>query len=327
MSNILVTGGAGYIGSHVCKALAAIGLTPVIYDNLKTGRRDFTKWGVLEEGDICDLKRLGEVFNKYSIKAVIHLAGLISVAEAEENPKDYYQNNVFGSITLFKIMQEYGVKNVIFSSSACVYGTPKEMPVTEESALEPTNTYGKNKYITELMLQDLQKQNAINFVALRYFNAAGAHPDGDIGESHDPETHLIPRAIRAALGEEEAFKVYGTDYDTKDGTAIRDYIHVNDLAQAHINALAYLLEGGESIALNLGTGQGHSVLEVIEAIENLSGKDIKRTNDIPREGDVPVLLADASKAEKVLGWKPTQSDLNNIIQTAWKWHRSQENRI
>lgn len=316
---ILVTGGAGYIGSHLCKALAKAGYLPIVYDNLVYGHRWAVKWGPLEEGDVTDRGQLNEVFSHYKPEAVLHFAGYAYVGESVENPGKYYRNNVVGSLALVEAMRDFHVDNIIFSSTCSTYGIPNTIPIAEDHAQAPINPYGASKLMIERILQDFGRAYGIRSVFLRYFNAAGADIEGDLGEEHEPETHLIPLLIKVGLGEIAGVKVFGTDYPTPDGTPIRDYIHVTDLADAHILALRYLLEGRESGAFNLGTGRGHSVREVISAAERIIGRPIHSENAPRRPGDPPVLIADSTRARKLLDWSPRYSDLHGIVETAFRW--------
>jgi len=320
MKNILVTGGAGYIGSHAAKALAYAGYRPVTYDNLVYGNHWAVQWGPFVEGDIGDRARLLKTFERYDIEAVMHFAAFAYVGESMTKPELYFENNVTKSLTLLDAMRTAGVRNMVFSSTCATYGTPDMMPITEETPQRPVNPYGETKLMVERALHWYAKAHGINSVALRYFNAAGADPEGDIGESHMPETHLIPLILDAALGRRAAIDIYGTDYPTEDGSCVRDYIHVADLADAHVRALDYLIDGGETTAVNLGTGMGYSVREVIAAVERVTGKRVPRREMPRRAGDPAVLVADPTRARKLLGWLPTHSDLDTVIHTAWTWH-------
>jgi UDP-arabinose 4-epimerase len=317
---ILVTGGAGFIGSHVCKALAEAGYSPVTYDNFVYGHLWAVKWGPLEQGDLADRPRLDAVLQKYRPKAVLHFAAYAYVGESVQNPGKYYRNNVAGSLTLIESMRDCSIKNLIFSSSCSTYGMPQAIPITEAHPQAPINPYGASKLMIERMAADFGHAHGIRSVLLRYFNAAGADPDQDLGEEHDPETHLIPLAIQSALGKIPNLDIYGTDYPTPDGTAIRDYIHVRDLAVAHVQALTYLLDGGSNVALNLGTGRGYSVQEVVDAVGKIGKKPVPARRCGRREGDPPVLVADARQAADLLGWNPRYSDLDAIIETALNWY-------
>ncbi len=322
MKNVLVTGGAGYVGSHVCKALAAAGYSPVTYDSLVSGYRWAVQWGPLEVGDIADTARLGEVIDQYRPAAVLHFAAFIAAGESVIDPGKYYRNNVAGSLSLLEVLRDKGVTRIVFSSTAAVYGDPDSVPIPESHPLRPVNPYGKTKLAIEEMLRDFATAHDFRFAALRYFNAAGADADGGIGEAHEPETHLIPLVLDAALGRRPHIGIHGDDYDTPDGTCIRDYIHVGDLADAHIAALGRLLDGGESAALNLGTGQGYSVKQVIEAAQRVLGKKIPVKVSARRPGDSPELVADPARARELLGWAPRYTTLDGIIETAAKWARS-----
>ena len=320
-TSILVTGGAGYIGSHACKTLARAGYTPVVFDNLVYGHRDAVRWGPLVEGDLADRALLAETMRRFDIAAVMHFAAFAYVGESMTKPGIYFRNNVVNSLGLLDTMGEAGVRHIVFSSTCATYGIPEEVPIRETSPQRPVNPYGESKLMVEHMLHWYGVAHGIAHVALRYFNAAGADPDGETGEHHEPETHLIPLMLDAALGRRERIDVYGTDYPTPDGTAIRDYIHVTDLAEAHVLALGYLRHGGASVALNLATGEGHSVRKVIAAAERVTGRPIPQRETARRAGDPPALVADATLARQVLGWTPRHSDLDTILSTAWNWHR------
>ncbi len=319
-SIILITGGAGYIGSHVNKMLNEKGYRTVVFDNLSYGHEDFVKWGAFVLGDITDKEQLRLCFRKHSIQAVMHFSAFAYVGESVIDPAKYYQNNVANTINLLNVIREFGIRNFIFSSSCATYGIPQEIPITEEHPQHPVNPYGKSKLMVEEMLQDYESAYGIKHVNLRYFNAAGADPDGEIGEWHEPETHLIPLVLDGALGRREDIKILGTDYETPDGTCIRDYIHVNDLASAHILALEYLLNGGCSDSFNLGNGNGFSVHEVIDTARKITGRNIKAVTSARRAGDPPELVGSSEKARHVLKWDPQFDDLEVIIETAWKWH-------
>ena len=325
MTNILVVGGAGYIGSHTCLDLASKGFTPIVYDNLSNGHVEFVRWGPFEHGDIRDRTRLDAVLDTYKPAAIVHFAALIEVGESVRNPTGFFENNVAGTLTLMSAAQAAGIDKLVFSSTCATYGLPQAMPMDETHPQAPINPYGRSKLIVEQMLSDLDAYEGFRSVALRYFNAAGADPEGRIGEWHSPETHAIPLAIDAALGRRSDFKVFGWDYDTRDGTCVRDFVHVLDLADAHSRAVQYLLDGGESVALNLGTGDGTTVKELLSAIEAVSGKSFPVEYVGRREGDSPMLVADNGKARSVLGWQP-RFDLTAIIETAWNWHSSEPQR-
>lgn len=322
MARILVTGGAGYIGSHTCKALASAGHEPVVYDSLNGGFRGFVQWGPLEEGDVRNGARLVSVLQKYAPDAVMHFAGYIEAGESVTDPQKYYENNVIGSMTLLRAMRETAMPMLVFSSTAAVYGNPESTPIPEAHPLAPLNPYARSKLYIERMLEDFSTAYGLRWAALRYFNAAGADPDGEIGECHAPETHLIPLAIRAALGLSDELTIFGDDYDTPDGTPIRDYVHVSDLAEAHVAALDYLMNGGKQKAINLGVGQGYSVYDVITAVESVLGKPVPRQLGQRRPGDPTELVADAAQASQLLLWKPKFHDLQDIVGTAAKWETS-----
>jgi UDP-glucose-4-epimerase GalE len=318
---VLVTGGAGYIGSHTCKALKKAGYIPVVYDNLSGGHIEAVKWGPLEVGDILDKARLDGVMRKYAPQAVMHFASLISVGESVSNPQKYYRNNVEGSLSLLSIVGRHGVKRFIFSSTAAVYGIPEAVPIEENAPHNPINPYGRTKLAVEYALQDYAQQFGVGWTVLRYFNAAGADPEGEIGEAHEPETHLIPLVLEAIAGRRNAVMIYGTDYDTADGTCIRDYVHVSDLADAHVLALRHLERGGRSNVFNLGNGDGFSVREVIKAAEKVTGYGAPVEFGARRAGDPATLVASSKRAREILNWSPRHSSLEEIIDTAWAWLR------
>jgi UDP-arabinose 4-epimerase len=319
MTRVLVTGGAGYIGSHTCKLLARSGFEPVVLDDLSTGHDWAVKWGPLVEGSLADGALIRELIASYKIEAVIHFAAHAYVAESMKQPRVYLRENVTNSLNLLDAMVDTEVKNIVFSSTCSIYGVPEEIPIPETELQHPVNPYGESKLYIERALRWYGQAYGIRRVSLRYFNAAGADPEAELGEDHDPEPHLIPRVIQAALGELPCVEIYGTDYCTADGTAIRDYIHVSDLAEAHALALTYLLEGGESTAINLGTGKGHSVQEIIAAVERIAQRHIPAKRAPRRAGDPPVLIADAAKAAQVLGWRPQYSCIDSIAESAWRW--------
>ncbi|MBO9170264.1 UDP-glucose 4-epimerase GalE [Rhizobium sp. L245/93] len=316
---ILVVGGAGYIGSHTCLDLANKGFVPVVYDNFSNGHREFVRWGPVEEGDIRDRARLDEVIARHKPAAILHFAALIEVGESVKDPVSFYENNVVGTLTLLSAAQAAGIKAFVFSSTCATYGLPQSVPLDETHRQVPINPYGQTKYIVEQALADYDRYTGFRSVILRYFNAAGADFEGRVGEWHKPETHAIPLAIDAALGRRAGFKVFGSDYETRDGTCVRDYIHVLDLADAHVRAVQYLLDGGDSVALNLGTGTGTTVKELLSAIEDVTGKPFPVEYAGRREGDSTTLVANNDHAKAVLGWVP-QYDLSQIIQSAWNWH-------
>ncbi|AHF86151.1 MULTISPECIES: UDP-glucose 4-epimerase GalE [Rhizobium] len=316
---VLVVGGAGYIGSHTCLDLANKGYRPVVFDNFSNGHREFVRWGPAEEGDIRDRARLDEVLAKHKPAAILHFAALIEVGESVKDPVSFYENNVIGTLTLLSAAQAAGINAFVFSSTCATYGLPQSVPLDETHRQVPINPYGRTKYIVEQALADYDQYRSLRSVVLRYFNAAGADFEGRIGEWHQPETHAIPLAIDAALGRRQGFKVFGSDYETRDGTCVRDYIHVLDLADAHVRAVEYLLKGGDSVALNLGTGTGTTVKELLGAIEDVSNRPFPVEYIGRREGDSHTLVANNDKARDVLGWVP-QYDLSQIIRSAWDWH-------
>jgi UDP-arabinose 4-epimerase len=316
---VVVTGGAGYIGSHACKALARAGYLPVSYDNLVYGHDWAVRWGPLEVGDLLDRAALDGVFRKYAPQAVMHFAAYAYVGESVENPGKYYRNNVAGSLTLLEAMRDHAVRRLIFSSTCATYGIPETVPIPEQHPQRPVNPYGASKLMIERMLQDFEAAHGMRSIALRYFNAAGADPEGEAGEQHDPETHLIPLVLETAAGLWPRVTVFGEDYDTPDGTCVRDYIHVADLADAHVLALRALESGAPSAAYNLGNGQGFSVKQVIDAARAVTGRDIPVDVGARRPGDPPVLVADARRARQELAWTPRYHDLQTILRTAWNW--------
>jgi UDP-glucose-4-epimerase GalE len=318
--SILVTGGAGYIGSHTAKMLAESGQSPVVLDNFAYGHDWAVKWGPLERGDLGDADFIKGVFSRHSIDAVIHFAAFAYVGESMTHPRKYFQNNTVNTLNLLDAMIDRGVTAFVFSSTCATYGVPTHVPIDETHLQTPVNPYGESKLMVEKILRWYGEAYGLKSVALRYFNAAGADPDGAIGEDHDPETHLIPLVIDAARGTRPPVGVFGTDYPTPDGTAIRDYIHVTDLATAHVGALDYLRKGGATTAINLGTGKGRSVREVIQTVEAVSGRRVPTVLSPRRAGDPPALVANPQKAKDVLGWSARYVDLRTIIEHAWKWH-------
>ncbi|MDJ0819619.1 MAG: UDP-glucose 4-epimerase GalE [Desulfobacterales bacterium] len=318
---ILVTGGAGYIGAHACKALKRAGYSPIAYDNLIYGHRSAVKWGPLEVGDISDRQRLEAVMHEYNPMAVMHFAAYAYVGESVEKPSKYYHNNVAGTLTLLEAMRQCGIDKIIFSSTCATYGMPEQTPIAEDHPQNPINPYGRSKLMIEWILDDFSKAYDLKYVALRYFNAAGADPDTEIGEDHDPETHLIPLVLDVALGRRDQLQVFGTDYETPDGTCIRDYIHVTDLAEAHKFALEYLQAGGQSNFFNLGNGNGFSVREVVASASNITGHDIPCIATDRRLGDPPVLVGSSGKCRQILGWNPVFDSLDTIVASAWRWQR------
>lgn len=315
---VLVTGGAGYIGSHTAKALAASDFVPISYDNLIHGHRWAVKWGPLIEGDICDREKLLDTMREYDITAILHFAGFAYVGESMASPERYFNNNVLGSLALFDAALEAGVRHIVFSSTCATYGIPERLPIVEDTPQCPVNPYGETKLIIERALRWYAAAHPLTWTVLRYFNAAGADPDGELGEQHDPETHLIPLVLDAALGNKPV-EVFGGDYRTSDGTCVRDYIHVTDLADAHVLALRYLIQGGASIALNLGSGEGHTILDVIRSVQKTTGREVPHRIVERRPGDPPILIADPSLAEKTLVWHPRHSSLDSIVRSAWAW--------
>lgn len=315
---ILVTGGAGYVGSHACLRLAEAGFLPVVYDNLSRGWADFVQWGPLEVGDIRDRGRLSEIFKKHAPAAVLHFAALSEVGESTRRPAEFLDNNVGGSCALVDVAVRAGCNKFVFSSTCAVYGAPKALPLAEEHPRLPLSPYGRSKMMVEDCLSEVEAWADFRSVVLRYFNAAGADPTGRIGEKHEPETHAIPNAILAAMGRAE-FSLFGVDYDTRDGTAVRDYVHVLDLADAHVEAVKHLLSGRSSAVLNLGTGLGTTVREMIEAVRRASGAPFPVRERPRRSGDAAVLVANSKRAEEVLGWRP-KFGLDAIVESAWRWH-------
>jgi UDP-glucose 4-epimerase len=318
----LITGGAGYIGSHCVKKFLEQGHEVVVLDNLSRGHQEAVPSDIeLEVINLLDADKLKPLLEKHKIEAIVHFAAFAYVGESVESPAEYYQNNVVGSFNLIKAAAEIGIKKFVFSSTCSLYGNPDSIPISEEESIKPINPYAKTKMMVENILADFNRAYGLNYVALRYFNAAGSDPLGSIGESHEPETHLIPLVIQTALGEREKILVFGDDYKTEDGTCIRDYIHVNDLSDAHLKALEYLNNGNESTAINLGTGSGFSVLEIIKEVEKIADVPVKFEIVDRREGDPAVLVADNKKAKKLLGWSP-QNKLSDIILHALNWHKN-----
>jgi UDP-glucose-4-epimerase GalE len=322
MTEILVTGGAGYIGSTMCKHLKAKGYLPVVIDSLITGHRQAIKWGPFFEGSLEDSALLEQVFSRHRPAAVMHFAASCYVGESVHKPYQYYRNNVAATINLLGVMQRHGISNLIFSSSCATYGEPEETPMTEKHPQKPINPYGRSKLMVEQIIKDMRTAGDLRYISLRYFNAAGADPDGEVGEDHRPETHIIPLVLQTALGRRDAINIYGDDYPTRDGTCIRDYIHINDLAQAHLLALEKLLNGHPGDIYNLGNGGGYSVREVIETARSVTGRPIPVVKAGRRAGDPGELVSASEKARTELRWKPQFPDLRDIIATAWEWHRS-----
>lgn len=321
---ILVTGGAGYIGSHTCKALAAAGHEVIAYDNLSTGFRKLAKWGEFIQGDILDEEKLRACLRTHKPEGIIHFAAFSQVGESVNHPDKYIRNNVGGTLNILESMRDTGVRNIVVSSTAAVYGIPERCPITEDMPAHPINPYGETKLFMEWMLADFARACGISWTALRYFNAAGADPEGECGECHTPETHLIPRALMAVTGELEDFRVMGSDYPTPDGTCIRDYIHVSDLAAAHVLAMERLHSepSGQGLSLNLGTGTGLSVKEILHAVEQVTARRLAYTTGERRAGDPPVLVADGTRAQEILHWNTCRSHVDTIIEDAWNWHVS-----
>ncbi|HZK88527.1 MAG TPA: UDP-glucose 4-epimerase GalE [Stellaceae bacterium] len=325
--SVLVTGGAGYIGSHACKALAEAGYTPVTYDNLSRGHRHAVRWGPLVVGDVGDRAAVVAALQAHRAASVMHFAAFAYVGESGADPALYYRNNVNGTLTLLDAMREADVGRMVFSSTCATYGMPDSVPIRETMPQRPVNPYGETKLAIERALYWYGEAYGLRSVALRYFNAAGCDRGGEIGEEHDPETHLIPLTLRAALGSGPPIAIFGTDYPTPDGTAIRDYIHVEDLARAHVRALGYLVKGGASAAVNLATGRGYSVREIVAAVAKATGRDVPQHEAPRRTGDPPALVADPGLARSLLGWQAECSDLDTIIRTALAWEMRQHNAV
>lgn len=324
--SVIVVGGAGYIGAHVCKTIAEHGGIPIVFDNFSAGHKHAIKWGPHVEVDLRERKETALAFIKYpDVKTVVHLASSIEVGIGEKQPSEFYDNNVSGALNLLMAMKFSGANRLIFSSTCATYGETQNMPLLETEVQNPFSVYGKTKLAIEHMIQSYHKAYGLNYVTFRYFNASGADASGEIGEEHDPETHLIPNALKAAAGLGQKMKLFGTDYDTKDGTCIRDYIHVNDIALAHIDAIRAIDEGLTHAEVNIGTGAGFSVLEILKMIEQVTGLPVPYDVGPRREGDLTQLYADAANAKKVIGFVPQHSDLENIIKTAWNFHRKQWN--
>lgn len=318
---VLVTGGAGYVGSHCCQRLAEAGFRPVVYDNVSTGDRAFVRWGPLVQGDIRDRGKLEAVLAEHRPALVMHFAALALVAESVANPERYWEVNVGGTLTLLEAMRAAGCEHLVFSSSCAVYGAPETVPITEAAPKAPVNAYGASKLAVEWMMESFEQAHGLRSVRLRYFNAAGADPGAEIGEDHDPETHLVPLVLDAAMGRRPEIAVFGNDYPTPDGTAIRDYVHVVDIAEAHLAAARHLLGGGAGLAVNLGTGRDASVAEVIAAAERVTGEQIPTRIAARRPGDPARLVADPGLARSALGWRAARSELDRVIADAWAWHR------
>ncbi|HEX8963120.1 MAG TPA: UDP-glucose 4-epimerase GalE [Rhodocyclaceae bacterium] len=319
--NILVVGGAGYIGSHMVKLLRQSGFGVVVVDDLSGGHRDAVLDARLVVGSMADGRLLAELFARHRFAAVMHFASFIQVGESMNDPAKYYANNLAATLTLLDAMRTAGVARFIFSSTAAVYGEPDHVPIGEDHAKRPINPYGRSKWMVEQVLEDFDRAYGLKSVCLRYFNAAGADPEGELGERHLPETHLIPLVLQAAAGRGPAVSVFGSDYDTPDGTCIRDYIHVCDLCDAHLLALRHLLDGGASARLNLGNGAGFSVMEVVETVRRVTGRPVAISREPRRAGDPPRLVANAALARELLGWRPRRADLDTIVADAWRWER------
>jgi len=326
VDNVLVTGGAGYIGGHACKALAKAGYAPVAMDNLVHGHRSAVRWGPFVHGDLADGALVRRVLREHRIKAVMHFAAYAYVGESMQEPGKYFENNFGNSVRLLEAMRVEGVKVLVFSSTCATYGNPRTLPIGEGHPQHPVNPYGESKLFVERMLARFGAAHGLRYAALRYFNAAGADADGELGEDHDPETHLIPLVIGAAQGRLPHVSIFGTDYPTPDGTAVRDYVHVTDLASAHVSALRRLQAGKECLQFNLGTGRGHSVREVIRMVEDVGGCRVPVKEAPRRPGDPAELVAASNLAGEILGWVPRHSDLRNIVTTAWQWHAGHDAR-
>jgi UDP-glucose 4-epimerase len=321
---ILVCGGAGYIGSHINKELNRQGYETIVFDNLVYGHREAVKWGRFVWGDLSNIDDIEKVFKSERIDAVFHFAAYAYVGESVDEPEKYYYNNVANTLNLLKVMRKHGCNKIIFSSTCATYGEPEKVPITEDMPQKPINPYGATKLMVERIFKDYNKAYGLQFAVLRYFNAAGADPDCEIGESHNPETHIIPLVLDAASGARPDIKVFGTDYDTPDGSCIRDYIHVTDLASAHLLALHHLENGGKSDFFNLGNTLGTSVLEVVDSVKRVTGREFNVTIADRRPGDPAKLVGSSEKAQKVLGWKPIYGDIDTIVEHAWKWHEKAE---
>lgn len=321
---VLICGGAGYIGSHVNKLLASRGIETIVYDNLVYGHREAVKWGVYIHGDLNDMACLSAVFETYKIEAVFHFAAYAYVGESVKEPEKYYYNNIACTLNLLQTMRKHGCDKIIFSSTCATYGEPDRVPILEAFRQEPVNPYGFTKLVVERILRDYEAAYSLKYVVLRYFNAAGADPEGEIGESHTPETHLIPLVLQAAAGKREGIRVFGTDYATRDGSCIRDYIHVSDLADAHSRALDYLMDGGMPDCFNLGNERGTSVLEVIQAAREVTGREFCVKLCGRRPGDPAALVGSSEKIREKLGWIPSRPEIGTIVGDAWKWEQNRD---
>lgn len=323
--HVLVTGGAGYIGSHTCKQLSRRGYVPIVFDDLSAGHRDVVRYGPFVEGSLFDTALLSETLRASNVVAVVHFAASAYVGESMTDPQKYFRNNVAGTVSLIDAMRQAGTERIVFSSTCATYGHPDALPIREDALQRPVNPYGESKLFIERMLKWNALAGGLKYVSLRYFNAAGADIEGELGEFHDPEPHLIPNAIGAALGQRGPLEVYGTDYPTADGTAVRDYTHVDDLAAAHIAALEFLRQQNTSDVFNLGSGNGTSVKELIRAVRDVSGRDVPYVDRPRRPGDPAVLIADPGKAAAALNWRAERSDLSTIVETAWRWYERKAN--
>jgi UDP-glucose-4-epimerase GalE len=321
IQRVLIAGGAGYIGSHAAKTLRLAGIEPIVFDDLSAGHEHAVKWGPLFRGDIRDASAVRAAIREHKPDAVMHFAARIEVGEGERDPVHFYDNNVSGALNLVKVMLEEGVKNLVFSSTCAIYGDPERLPLTEDQPKRPVSVYGRSKLMVEQMLEDISRAQGLRYAALRYFNASGADPDGETGEEHDPESHLIPNALKAAVGLGGPMKLFGDDYPTPDGTCMRDFIHVTDLAEAHLAAARLLGGGTQKLQLNLGTGEGLTVKQVLDAVERATGRPVPHEIAPRRAGDAIALYADTSLSRKTLGWTPRLSDIDTIVSTAWAFHR------
>ncbi len=321
MKSVIVAGGGGFIGSHVCKALSQNGFNPVVLDNFSTGYEAFVKWGAVVKASISDTAAVSQLIKDYNPVAALHFAAFINVGESVLNPARYYQNNVVNTLSFLDVLRQHKIDKIVFSSTAAVYGQPEQPIITEQHPKDPINPYGMGKWLIERAFQDYHSAYGTKSLCFRYFNAAGSDPDGEVGESHVPETHLIPLILDAAMGRRDDVKIFGTDYPTEDGTCIRDYIHVTDLADAHVKGLQYLLDGGDAIALNLGNGVGFSVKKVVKTVEQIVGR-VPCIETERRLGDPPSLVASSELAKQVLGWTPAYPSLESIITHAWEWRKS-----
>ena len=324
-TTVLVTGGAGYVGSHTCKELARQGYRVVVYDNLSTGHRDLVRWGYFEHGDILDTQRLQHCLKRYKVEGVVHFAAKAYVGESVADPALYFRNNVSGTLSILEAMCAVGVPRIVVSSTCSVYGQPGLASISEDTPPKPINPYGASKLFMERMLADFEVAHGLRWMALRYFNAAGCDPDGETGERHIPETHLIPRALMAVAGHAPGLQVFGRDYPSRDGTCVRDYVHVSDLAVAHVAALAYV-ESGSSGVVNLGSGVGYSVQEILSGVAQATGRVVPSVDASRRAGDPAVLVAEVGRARNMLGWLPVHSDMAYILSTAWEWFQRDKSR-